>query len=69
MTKATFDVIVQPDGSEILIQKIDKINKNHGPDNTEKTNDAKVFSTEGKTYFNNVKIVINACRSDRKNYK
>ena len=50
MTKETFKVIVQPDSTEVLIQAINEIDKNHGPDDTGKTNDAKVFSTNGK-YF------------------
>ena len=49
MTTDTFDIIVQPDGTEILIQMTDEIDKNHGPDDTVKTNNAKVFTTNGKS--------------------
>ena len=47
----TFKILVDSDGTEILIQDKDEIDKNHGPEDYTKTNNAKVYATNGKYYF------------------
>ena len=48
MTKDTFKVIVQHDGTEYVMQNIDELDKNHGPDDVELTNRGKMYATNGK---------------------
>ena len=62
MTKETFKIKVQPDGTEVLIQAIDEMDKNHGPDDTNRTNDAKVFSTNGNYNFSSSQNVKNSIK-------
>ena len=48
MTQNTFEVKVEPDSTEHIIQAIDEADKNHGPDDTEKNNQAKMYATNSK---------------------
>ena len=48
MTKDTFTIIVQPDGSEYVVQNIDEMDKNHTFEDLEKTNDGRMYSTNSK---------------------
>ena len=47
MTKETFKKIVKPDGTEYIIQHQDEIDKNHGPDDTDITNQGRMYGNEG----------------------
>ena len=47
MTQDTFKVHVNPDGSEYIIQNLDEMDKNHGPEDTEKNNDGRIYPTNG----------------------
>ena len=51
MRKDTFKVIVEPDGTEYVIQNIDKADKNHGPDDTNETNEGRMYGNPGKNKF------------------
>ena len=51
MKKNTFKLVIEPDGTEYLIQDIDKLDKNHGPDDTEKTNDGRMYTNNCKFYY------------------
>ena len=44
MTKDTFKLVTQPDGVQYLIQDIDEMDKNHGPDDYDKSNDGRMYS-------------------------
>ena len=48
MTKDTFSLQVDPDGTEYFIQQIDEIDKNHGIEDTTKTNQGRMYATNGK---------------------
>ena len=52
MRKNTFKIVVDPDGTEYLIQDIDELDKNHGPDDHDKTNDGRMYGNNHK-HFNN----------------
>ena len=49
MTKDTFQVVCEPNGTEYVIQMIDELDKNHGPDDTSKSNEGRMYATNGKT--------------------
>ena len=48
MTKDTFKIVVQPDGTHYVIQAIDEKDKNHGINDTEASNQAKMYEDLGK---------------------
>ena len=50
MTKDTFRIVVQPDGTEYIEQAIDEMDKNHSIADADKSNEGKMFATNGK-YF------------------
>ena len=56
MTKETFKLVTNPDGSEYVIQQTDEIDKNHGIEDTHKTK-------EGKMYATGCKYEIQICKS------
>ena len=47
MEKDWFTIIIEPDGSEHVIQQNDEQDKNHGPSDTTATNEAKMYSIPG----------------------
>ena len=47
MTRNTFKVFTQPDGSEYIFQAIDEADKNHGPDDNCPSNDERMYETPG----------------------
>ena len=50
MTKETFELIVEHDGTQYVIQKIDEMDKNHGIEDTEKTSDdGRMYANDGET--------------------
>ena len=53
MTKEHFELCVEPDGTEFVIQKLDEKDKNHGIKDTEIPNQAKMYSAPGtkNNYF------------------
>ena len=57
MTKATFKLIVEPDGTEYFIQDIDEIDKNHTADDANKTNKGRMFVTNSKFNQNLINII------------
>ena len=48
MTKDTFKLIVEPDGTQYYIQDIDEIDKNHTADDVNKTNEGKMYATNSE---------------------
>ena len=48
MTKETFKLVVQPDGTEYYIQDIDEMDKNHGADDPHMSNTGKMYATNSK---------------------
>ena len=50
MTKETFHIEVEPDGTEFIYQFLDEIDENHGADDISKTK-GRVYSNNGKCYF------------------
>ena len=48
MTQDTFHLITEPNGTQYVMQCIDEIDKNHGPDDTDPTNEGRMYSNEGK---------------------
>ena len=46
-----FELITEPDGSQHVIQVKDEKDKNHGPQDTTATNEAKMYSIPGKFNF------------------
>ena len=50
MKKNTFRVVVEPDGSEYVIQNIDKADKKHGPDDSNPTNEGRMYGDPCKCY-------------------
>ena len=57
MTRDTFKLVVEPDGVEYFIQNIDEMDKNHGADDKDKTNEGKMYATYGKKFFYNAKTL------------
>ena len=51
MTRDTFEIIIEPDGTEYVIQKSDEIDKNHGIEDTEKTKQGRMYATKCKYPF------------------
>ena len=47
MTKETFKKIVEEDRTEYLIQAIDELDKNHGPDDPSATNQGRMYGNDG----------------------
>ena len=47
MTQDTFEVQADHDGKEFIFQAIDEVDKNHGPEDVTKTNQAKIYATNG----------------------
>ena len=56
MQKDTFSVITEPDGTQIVIQNIDEVDKNHGPEDTTQTNEGRMYPTQGN-FKNNYKFL------------
>ena len=52
MKRDTFQLICQPDGLEYVIQNIDEMDKNHSIKDTDKTNEGRMYATEGTTTYN-----------------
>ena len=52
MTTNTFQLVVEPDGTEYVIQKSDEIDKNHGIEDTEKTKQGRMYAIKCKFYIN-----------------
>ena len=50
MTKDTFKVVVENDGSRYIIQAIDEKDKNHGVQDTEPSNQAKMYEDRGEIF-------------------
>ena len=50
MTKDTFKLMVEPDGTEYLVQHIDEVDKNHGPDDYNATNEGRMYGNSGKKH-------------------
>ena len=48
MTKDTFKVVIEPNGTEYVIQAADEKDKNHGVNDTEPSNQAKMYEDPGK---------------------
>ena len=48
MTKETFKLVITNDGTEFFEQAIDEIDKNHTADDNTKTNEGKMYATNGK---------------------
>ena len=47
MTQDTFKLITEMDGTQYLVQNIDEADKNHGPDDTEQTNEGRMYGNPG----------------------
>ena len=45
MKKNTFKVIIEPDGTEYVVQSIDEMDKNHGIEDTDKSNRGRLYAT------------------------
>ena len=48
MTKETFKYVVEVDGTEYYMQQIYKMDKNHSPNDTELTNEGRMYTTNSK---------------------
>ena len=51
MTQSTFRLVTEFDGTQYVMQDIDKADKNHGPDDTEETNQGRMYGNEGTILF------------------
>ena len=48
MTKQTFKLVCEPDGTEYYMQDIDEMDKNHGADDPNKTNQGRMYATNSE---------------------
>ena len=48
MTKETFKIVVEPDGTEYIMQNIDELDKNHGIEDSDRTNDGRIYPTHSE---------------------
>ena len=48
MKKNTYQVIIDPDDTEYVIQAVDKLDKNHRIEDTEFTNRGRMYATNGQ---------------------
>ena len=48
MTKQTFKHVVEADGTEYFIQDIDEMDKNHGADDSQRTNEGRMYANNSK---------------------
>ena len=51
MSKEHFELCVEPDGTEYVIQKLDEKDKNHGVKDTEIPNQGKMYGAPGTVKF------------------
>ena len=51
MTKDTFKITTDPDGTQYVIQAVDEMDKNHGIADTDKNNEGRMYATEGKNNY------------------
>ena len=51
MTCDNFKLIIEPDGTEYVVQNLDEKDKNHGVNDTELANQVKMFADQGKICF------------------
>ena len=51
MLQDTFAVITNPDGTQFVLQNRDEIDKNHGPEDTDKTNEGRMYPTESNIFY------------------
>ena len=58
MQKNTYQVIVENDGSEYVIQAVDEMDKNHGIEDTELSNRGRMYATNGHFHLKYFLIVI-----------
>ena len=47
MTRSTFRVFTESDGSEYVYQAIDEADKNHSPDDTTTSNEGRMYENQG----------------------
>ena len=47
----SFKLITKTDGSQYVVQHIDELDKNHGPGDSTKTNEGRMYATGGKKYL------------------
>ena len=57
MTINTFEIGIDPDGTEYVFQAIDEMDKNHRADSTDQANQARIYPKPGTFTFENIKIV------------
>ena len=48
MQKNTYQVVVEPDGTEYVVQAVDEMDKNHGIEDTEFSNRGRMYATNGQ---------------------
>ena len=48
MMQTTYKLVTQPHGLQYVIQEIDEIDKNHGPDDPQRTNEGRMYGNGGK---------------------
>ena len=48
MKKSTFKIVTEPDGTEYVMQEMDEIDKNHGYDDDTRTNEGRMYATNGE---------------------
>ena len=48
MKKDTFKHIVEADGTEYFMQEVDEMDKDHGPDDTSRTNEGRINAANSK---------------------
>ena len=65
MTQQTFKHVVEADGTEYFVQDIDEMDKNHGADDSQRTNEGCMYATNSKftdkyeLFFSKLKSVRN----------
>ena len=50
MQQDTFKIVIEPDGTEYVVQAIDEADKNHGPQDSDPTNKGRMYGNEGDSY-------------------
>ena len=63
----TFKIFVEPDGTEYVYQAIDEMDKNHGIQDTENTNNGRMYSTNSK--YLSQKVCVQTKNSIKNNNK
>ena len=67
MTTDTFQLVTETDGTQYVIQAIDELDRNHGPNDTNPSNDGRMYEIQGRNCTRNVIFYYTNSRKTNQN--